>query len=78
MFQAEPAPVTAIVPVAPGLLPRKPPAAPVPDLAELVDTLLIVRRTLREQIGIGHGRLLAIVRHDDVRRGSAGKQLGTN
>ena len=39
-----------------------------PDLAELVEPLLIVRRTLREQIGILHGRLLAIVRHDDVCR----------
>ena len=34
-----------------------------PDLAELVEPLLIVRRTLREQIGILHGRLLAVVRH---------------
>src|SRR4029453_15437640 len=41
---------------------------PLPDLAELVEPLLIVRRTLREQIGILHGRLLAIVRHDDVCR----------
>ena len=39
-----------------------------PDLAELVEPLLIVRRTLREQIGILHGRLLAIVRTDDVCR----------
>jgi transposase len=39
-----------------------------PDLAELVEPLLVVRRTLREQIGILHGRLLAIVRHDDVCR----------
>ena len=39
-----------------------------PDLAELVDPLLIVRRALREQIGILHGRLLAIVRTDDVCR----------
>jgi len=39
-----------------------------PDLAELVEPLLIVRRTLREQIGILHGRLLAVVRHDDVCR----------
>ena len=30
-----------------------------PDLAELVEPLLIVRRTLREQIGILHGRVLA-------------------
>jgi len=39
-----------------------------PDLAELVEPMLIVRRTLREQIGILHGRLLAIVRNDDVCR----------
>jgi transposase len=39
-----------------------------PDLAELVEPLLIVRRTLREQIGILHGRLMAIVRTDDVCR----------
>jgi transposase len=39
-----------------------------PDLAELVEPLLIVRRTLREQIGILHGRLLVIVRTDDVCR----------
>ena len=39
-----------------------------PDLAELVEPLLIVWRTLREQIGILHGRLLAIVRTDDVCR----------
>ena len=39
-----------------------------PDLAELVEPLLIVRRTLREQIGILHGRLLAVVRTDDVCR----------
>jgi transposase len=39
-----------------------------PDLAELVEPLLVVRRTLREQIGILHGRLLAIVRTDDVCR----------
>jgi transposase len=39
-----------------------------PDLAELVEPLLIVRRTLREQIGILHCRLLAVVRHDDVCR----------
>jgi transposase len=41
---------------------------PLPDLAGLVEPLLIVRRTLREQIGILHGRLLAIVRTDDVCR----------
>src|SRR5471030_156925 len=39
-----------------------------PDLAVLVEPLLIVRRTLREQIGVLHGRLLAIVRTDDVCR----------
>jgi transposase len=33
-----------------------------PDLAVLVEPLLIVRRVLREQIGILHRRLLAIVR----------------
>jgi transposase len=40
----------------------------VPDLAVLVEPLLIVRRVLREQIGILHRRLLAIVRDDDVCR----------
>src|SRR4030088_2781981 len=39
-----------------------------PDLAVLVEPLLIVRRTLREQNGILHRRLLAIVRNDDVCR----------
>jgi transposase len=39
-----------------------------PDLAKLVEPLLIVRRTLREQMGILHRRLLAIVRNDDVYR----------
>src|SRR6187399_2670873 len=39
-----------------------------PDLAVLVEPLLIVRRTLREQIGILQRRLLAIVRDDDVCR----------
>jgi len=37
-----------------------------PDLAVLVEPLLTVRRVLREQIGILHRRLLAIVRDDDV------------
>jgi transposase len=37
-----------------------------PDLAVLVEPLLVVRRVLREQIGILHRRLLAIVRDDDV------------
>jgi transposase len=39
-----------------------------PDVAELVEPLLIVRRVLREQLGILHRRLLAIVRDDDVCR----------
>ena len=40
----------------------------IPDLAELVEPMLIVRRTLREQIVILHRRLLAIVRNDEVCR----------
>ena len=39
-----------------------------PDLAMLVEPLLVVRRVLREQIGVLHRRLLAIVRDDDVCR----------
>src|SRR5271169_6038383 len=39
-----------------------------PDLAILVEPLLVVRRVLREQIGILHRRLLAIVRDDGVCR----------
>ena len=39
-----------------------------PDLAALVEPMLIVRRTLREQIVILHRRLLAIVRDDEVCR----------
>jgi transposase len=39
-----------------------------PDLAALVEPLLIVRRALREQIVILHRRLLAIVRDDVVCR----------
>jgi transposase len=39
-----------------------------PDLAVLVEPLLVVRRVLREQIGILHRRLLTIVRDDDVCR----------
>jgi transposase len=39
-----------------------------PDLAVLVEPLLIVRRVLREQIIIVHRRLLAIVRDDEVCR----------
>jgi transposase len=40
----------------------------IPDLATLVEPLLIVRRTLREQIAILHRRLLAVVREDEVCR----------
>ena len=39
-----------------------------PDVAELVEPLLIVRQVLRQQLGILHRRLLAIVRDDDVCR----------
>jgi len=39
-----------------------------PDLVALIDPLLIVRRTLREQVVILHRRLLAIVRDDEVCR----------
>src|SRR5258705_13593173 len=39
-----------------------------PDLAVLVEPLLLVRRGLREQITILHRRLLAIVRDDEVCR----------
>jgi transposase len=39
-----------------------------PDLAELVEPLLIVRRVVREQLGILHRRVLVIVRDDDVCR----------
>jgi len=39
-----------------------------PDLAVLVGPLLVVRRTLREQIVVLHRRLLAIVRDDEVCR----------
>src|SRR5256885_8258501 len=39
-----------------------------PSLAELVEPLLIVRRVARQQLGILHRRLLAIVRDDDVCR----------
>jgi transposase len=37
-----------------------------PDLAMLVEPMLIVRRVLREQIVILHRRLLPIVRDDEV------------
>src|SRR6266516_7347868 len=39
-----------------------------PDVAVLVEPLLLVRRVLREQITVLHRRLLAIVRDDDVCR----------
>ena len=39
-----------------------------PDLAGLVEPLLVVRRVLREQFVIQHRRLLAIVRDDEVCR----------
>jgi transposase len=39
-----------------------------PDLVALIEPLLIVRRTLREQVVILHRRLLAIVRDDEVCR----------
>ena len=37
-----------------------------PDLAILVEPLLVVRRVLREQLGILHRRVLAVVRDDEV------------
>ena len=39
-----------------------------PDLPVLVEPILIVRRTLREQIGVLHRRLLTVVRDDEVCR----------
>ena len=39
-----------------------------PDLAALIEPLLVVRRVLREQLGILHRRLLAIVKDDEVCR----------
>ena len=39
-----------------------------PDLAVFVEPLLVVRRVLREQLGILHRRLLAIVQDDEVCR----------
>jgi transposase len=40
----------------------------IPDLAFLVEPLLIVRRALRDQLVILHRRLLAVVRDDEVCR----------
>src|SRR5947209_11910104 len=37
-----------------------------PDLAAIVQPLLIARRVLREQFGVLHRQLLEIVRHDEV------------
>ena len=42
--------------------------ADIPDLAGMVEPLLIVRRVLREQIAVLHRRLLAIVKDDTVCR----------
>jgi transposase len=39
-----------------------------PDIAILVEPLLVVRRTLREQLGILHHHLLTIARDDEVCR----------
>src|SRR4051794_8238149 len=39
-----------------------------PDLAAIVEPLLVVRRVLREQIAVLHRRLLAIVKDDEVCR----------
>jgi transposase len=39
-----------------------------PDLVAIVEPLLVARRVLREQVGILHRQLLAIVRRDEVRR----------
>jgi transposase len=39
-----------------------------PDLAVLVEPLLVVRRVLREQIAVLHRRLIAVVRDDEVCR----------
>ena len=39
-----------------------------PDLAVLIEPLLVVRRALREQFVILHRRLLALVRDDEVCR----------
>ncbi len=39
-----------------------------PDLAMLVEPLLVVRRVLRDQLGVLHRRLLGAVRDDEVCR----------
>lgn len=43
-------------------------AANHPDLVTIVEPLLIARRVLREQFGVLHRQLLAVVRHDEVCR----------
>ena len=42
--------------------------ADIPDLVNLVEPLLVVRRVLREQLAVLHRRLLAIVKDDEVCR----------
>jgi len=44
-----------------------------PDLAELVEPLLVVRRALREQFCVLHRRLLAIVRDSPRVEGSSSR-----
>ena len=39
-----------------------------PDLAAIAEPLLVARRVLREQLGVLHRRLLAVVRQDEVCR----------
>ena len=39
-----------------------------PDLAAMVEPLLVVRRVLREQMGVLHRRVLTVVRDDEVCR----------
>jgi len=39
-----------------------------PDLAEIVEPVLIARRTLRQQLGVLHRQLLELARHDPVCR----------
>src|ERR1700751_246645 len=39
-----------------------------PDLAQIVEPVLIARRALREQLGVLHRQLLELVRHDQICR----------
>jgi transposase len=39
-----------------------------PDLAEIVEPVLVARRALREQLGVLHRQLLTLVRHDRICR----------